>query len=444
MFYTLPIAIIMTRAIFFLTAFLSMTLPGSSQMLKGGGEANPQLLTNKKSLERWQKLRFGLFVHWGPVSLRGTEIGWSRGREVSFEDYDHLYLEFDPVLFDASSWVKMMKDAGMKYLVFVTKHHDGFVLWDSETTDYDIMSTPYGRDVLLELSKECEKQGILFGTYYSIADWRDPDYPYEQNKGEKRGSDMRKYIQYMKAQLRELVTKYHTKILWFDGEWEQPWTHEMGMDLYKYVRGLDSAIIINNRVDKGREGMEGVSKSDRYAGDFATPEQQVGRYDTMTPWESCITMCTQWAWKPNDKLKSRRECIRTLVRTAGGDGNLLFNVGPMLDGRVEKRQIDRLKEIGDWLETNGETIYGTRGGPVKPQDWGVSTHVGNRIFLHVLEPVNGELVIEGLPAKIVYVKKYDSGTPLEFKKTKTGLKITLPENLPVDIDFIVEVGVKSK
>ncbi len=434
----------MKKSIFFLIISLMAVFPGYAQMLKGGGEANPSLVTNKKSLENWQKRRFGLFVHWGPVSLRGTEIGWSRGREVSFEDYDHLYTEFDPVLFDADAWVRMMKDAGIKYLVFVTKHHDGFVMWDSKTTDYDIMSTPYGKDVLMDLSRACKRAGILFGTYYSIADWHNPDYPFEQNRGERKGADMEKYIQYMKAQLRELVTRYHTKILWFDGEWESPWTHEMGMDLYKYVRGLDNEIIINNRVDKGRQGMEGVSKSDRFAGDFATPEQQVGRYDPVTPWESCITMCTQWAWKPNDKLKSRKKCIQTLIRTAGGDGNLLFNVGPMLDGRVEKRQIGRLKEIGAWLEQNGETIYGTRGGPVKPQIWGVSTHSGNRIFLHVLEPVKGALSVDSLFSEIKYVKRYDTGESLRYDKTSNGLTIALPEERPDDIDFIVEVGVEEK
>lgn len=415
-----------------------------SQMLKGGGEANPELFTNKKSLEDWRQCRFGLFVHWGPVSLRGTEIGWSRGREVPFEEYDRLYTVFDPVLFDAASWVKMMKDAGMKYLVFVTKHHDGFVMWDTQTTDYDIMSTPYGKDVLMALSKECARQGVLFGTYYSIADWRHPDYPFEQNRGKKEGADMQKYIRYMKAQIRELITKYHTKILWFDGEWEEPWTHEMGMELYKYIRELDDEIIINNRVDKGRSGMEGVSISDRFAGDFATPEQQIGRYDVTTPWESCITMCTQWAWKPNDKLKSKKECIQTLVRTAGGDGNLLFNVGPMLDGRIEKRQIERLQEMGAWLKQNGETIYGTRGGPVRPHEWGVSTHVGNRIFFHVLEPESDVLNLKSWTGKIKYVKAYDNGKALNYHKVDGGLQIILPDNKGDDIDYIIEIGIKDK
>jgi alpha-L-fucosidase len=295
---------------------------------------------------------------------------------------------------------------------------------------------------MMDISKECEKQGILFGTYYSIADWRHPDYPVEQNKGVKEGADMQKYIPYMKAQIKELITLYHTKILWFDGEWEDPWTHEMGMELYNYIRELDDEIIINNRVDKGREGMEGVSKSDRFAGDFATPEQQIGRYDLETPWESCITMCTQWAWKPNDILKTRKECIQTLVRTAGGDGNLLFNMGPMLDGRMEQRQVDRLNEMGNWLEKYGETIYGTHGGPVPPQEWGVSTHRDNTVFLHVTNLPKDDLVVSNWEGSIKYVKVYDSGLALGFKQTKQQLYIELPAELSCEIDLIIEVGIK--
>ncbi len=402
--------------------------PMYGQLLKGGGEANPQLLTNRESLERWRDLRFGMFIHWGPVALKGTEIGWSRGREVPFEEYDALYKEFNPVNFNAEEWVSLLKEAGMKYLVIVSKHHDGFVMWDSETTDYDIMSTPYGKDVLKALSEECRRQGILFGTYYSICDWRHPDYPVEYNReGRKEGADMDRYIRYMKAQLKELVEKYNTKILWFDGEWEDPWTHEMGMDLYEYVRSLDDRILVNNRVDKGRYGMEGVSLSDEYAGDFATPEQQVGKFDTLTPWESCITICRQWAWKPDDQLKTLDECLRTLVSTVGGDGNLLLNVGPKPDGTIEERQADRLREIGDWLSVHGEAIYGTRGGPVPPQSWGVSTKKGNHIYLHLMEPVK-EISISDFPFEVTEAVWLGSGSEVRYSQDGNKLVLRIPPN----------------
>ena len=268
-------------------------------------------------LDWWKEARYGMFIHWGPVSLKGTEIGWSRGREVPIEEYDQLYKNFNPEKFSAKSWVKIAKDAGMKYIVLTSKHHDGFCLWDTKTTDYNIMNTPFGRDVVKELSEECKKQGIVFCTYYSILDWYQPDYNinshggpgYQLPNGET--PDMDRYSEYMYAHMKELIQNYGPLgILWYDGEWEDPWTHERGQKLYDFVRGLQDDIIINNRVDKGRKGMEGVTLSDKdYAGDYDTPEQEVGKFQTERPWESCMTICRQWAWKPNDKLKSFEECI---------------------------------------------------------------------------------------------------------------------------------------
>ena len=431
----------MKTLLIYLFCLISFSDQILSQNLKGGGEANPSLLTNKKSLESWQDMRFGMFVHWGPVSLKGTEIGWSRGAAVSFEEYDSLYLSFNPLEFNAKEWVSLMKDAGMKYLIIVSKHHDGFVMWDTKTTDYNIMSTPYQHDIMLDLSEECERQGILFGTYYSICDWRHPDYPVEQNNPErKENANMGNYIEYMKAQLKELVEKYHTKIIWFDGEWEDPWTHEMGMDLYKYLRDMDDDLIINNRVDKGRHGMEGVSLSDKFAGDFATPEQQIGRYDTLTPWESCITICQQWAWKPNDKMKTKEECLTTLIKTAGGDGSLLFNVGPMPDGRIEERQAIRLQEMGDWLENYGESIYETRGGPLPPQKWGVTTRKGEKIYLHILKP-SKKIVLNDFPYKVEKIQSLIDDKKISFTNKKGDIIIKLPKVDAEIIDYILVVDI---
>ncbi len=336
----------------------------------------------------WQDARFGLFIHWGPVSLKGTEIGWSRGTKVPVEEYDSLYREFNPTGFSAPEWVGLAKDAGMKYLVITSKHHDGFTLWDSEYTDYDIMATPFARDVVRELSDACRDQGIRFCTYYSIIDWHHPDY-IPRGKGDSRPpetADFDRYVTYMKNQLRELITNYGPLgILWFDGEWDPTWTHERGTDLYRYVLGLQPSIIINNRVDKGRDGMEGVTKKGGFIGDYETPEQKIGNFKRDVPWETCMTLGTQWAWKPDDTVKSFKECIHTLVLTCGGDGNLLLNVGPMPDGRIEARQAERLREMGKWLERNGESIYGTRGGPFMPGEWGASTCKGNTIYLHVFQ-----------------------------------------------------------
>ena len=418
--------------------------------LSGGGEANPTLSTNKEALQKFQDMRFGMFIHWGPVALRGTEISWSRGREVPIDDYDNLYQEFNPVLFNAADWVKTAKDAGMKYIVLTTRHHDGFCLWDSEYTDYDMANTPYGKGIVKELVEECKKQDIIFGAYYTICDWHHEDYPViypaedyafhveKEIKDPETKKRMDNYVAYMKNQLKELIDNYDPAFIWFDGEWEWAWTHEMGMDMYKYLRGLKGDLLINNRVDKGREGMSGTTKSNMFAGDYATPEQEVGNFDNKNAWETCMTIANQWAWKANDKMKSKKECIQTLLQTVGGDGNLLFNVGPMADGRIEQRQIDRLKEMGDWLRINGGAVYGTRGGPYLPTKRLVSTHKDNRIYLHLFEKGDQTLTlpfVEDIKVEKAYF--LEGNTPLVVRQGKGTISISLPVVLPDEVATVI-------
>ncbi len=416
----------------------------------GGGEANPELSTHPGALKAFQDMRFGMFIHWGPVALRGEEISWSRGKQIPKIEYDQLYQEFNPVLFDAAEWVRAAKNAGMKYIILTSRHHDGFSLWDSKFTDYDMGSTPYGKGVIKALADECKKAAIFFGVYYSICDWQHDDYPVvypdpnyqfhlakpiEEPAVKAR---MDRYIQFMKNQLKELIEEYNVSLIWFDGEWEWAWTHEMGMDLYAYLRGLKDDLLINNRVDKGREGMAGITKSNIYAGDFATPEQRVGNFDLKNAWESCITIGNQWAWKANDQIKSTKECIHTLLQTVGGDGNLLFNVGPMADGRIEQRQIRRLKEMGDWLAVNGEAVYGTRGGPFMPTDYMVSTRSGNKIYLHLLNHPGPKLELP-FPETISIQKAYflNDNSIVHVNQSEKGISISLPESLPDNIASVI-------
>jgi alpha-L-fucosidase len=415
----------------------------------GRCDARPKSHLNESKDQRnarmqwWREARFGMFIHWGPVSLKGTEIGWSRGRQIPIEEYDNLYKQFNPVKFNAREWVSIAKEAGMKYMVITAKHHDGFCLWDSKYTDYDIMSTPFKQDVITELAEECRRQDIKFNTYYSIIDWYQGDY-LPRGSGDKRpveGADFERYVKYMKNQLREILTKYGPLgIMWFDGEWESHWSPERGWDLYDYVRGLQPDIIVNNRVGKGRQGMKGVTKKDReYAGDYDTPEQEIGHFNIDDPWETNMTLCRQWAWKPNDKMKSLKECIQTLVQVAGGDGNFLFNVGPMPDGSIEPRQVERLRQIGQWLEKNGESIYGTSGGPLKPGAWGVSTHKDNRIYVHVFDwPKNGQLQVPIAAHKVkrAYLLARDIDLLLGGEGTDS-ITITVPRKAPDPIDTVV-------
>jgi len=384
--------------------------------------AGDYLHASPKDLQAWRELKFGLFIHWGPVSLKGTEIGWSRGGErrgrrgtgsIPVEIYDNLYKQFNPVKFNADEWVQVAKDAGMKYLVFTTKHHDGFSMFDSKLTDYKITNSPFKRDVVKELADACHKAGLKLGFYYSPVDWYHPDYRTENHA---------RYIEFLHGQIRELCTNYgKLDIMWFDGlggsakDWDS-------QNLFKMIRQLQPHIIINNRAG--------------LPGDHDTPEQRIGKFQNDRAWETCMTIGTQWAWKPNDRLKSLQQCIHTLVRVVGGDGNFLFNVGPMPDGRIEPRQVARLKEMGDWLKKYGLSIYATRGGPFKPGTWGASTYKGRTIFVHVLNWPDETLILPPIDKKIVSSTVMTGGTAT-VRQTAAAIEISVPKANRQALDTII-------
>jgi len=411
----------------------------------GGGEKYPDLKSNQESMKAFEKMRFGIFMHWGPSIMRGTS-SWGRGNHpydfaprVPINEFDSLYVQFNPVLFDASKWIATVKNSGAKYYVITTKHHDGFCIWDSKYTEYDMMSTPFKRDVLKELSDECYKQGILFGTYYSICDWHHPEYPgrYGGDPRPRENSDMKKYKKYLYNQMDELVDTYKTNILWFDGSWEADWTHEDGVDLYKYLRDKNDKMIINNRVDKKQNLKKRKDAAGKFAGDFKTPEQEIGEYNLQQMWESCITITDRsWHFNPRANIKSVKELIDTLVRTVGGGGNLLLNVGPMPDGRIEMFQKQRLLSLGKWLQRNGETIYETEGGPFEPNEYVASTRKGNKIYVHVLDWPANILLIPAINEKIV--KSYVlHGEEFEIIYKNDSMEVTIPEKLRNGINTIL-------
>ncbi|MBN2272492.1 MAG: alpha-L-fucosidase, partial [Sedimentisphaerales bacterium] len=338
---------------------------------------------------------------------------------IPVEEYDNLYKQFNPVKFNADEWVQVAKDAGMKYLVFTSKHHDGFSMFDSKYTDYKITNSPFKRDVVKELADACHKAGLKLGYYYSPVDWHHPDYRTETHS---------KYIEYMHNQLREICTNYTPiDIIWFDGLGgsAKDWNSE---PLFKMIRTLQPHVIINNRAG--------------LPADHDTPEQRIGNFQNDRPWETCMTICRQWAWKPKDDMKSLQQCLHTLIRVAGGDGNLLFNVGPMPDGRIEPRQVERLKEMGDWLNKYGDTIYGTRGGPFKPGPWGASTYKDNKIYVHILNPPDATFLLPPIPKKILSIK-FISNAGGNAEQTNEGLKIELPLTFAPVIDTIIELTLDS-
>ncbi|NIG54485.1 alpha-L-fucosidase [Chitinophaga sp. Cy-1792] len=393
-----------------------------------------------QTISDFMKDRFGMFIHWGPVSLRGTEIGWSRDKEVPISDYDSLYKEFDPVLFNADTWARTARDAGMKYLTITARHHDGFCLWPSAYTDYNISHTPFKKDVVKALHDACKKYGIKFCIYYSVLDWHHPDYPIHSAHNGKidPAANMNRYVTYMKNQLKELITNYDPYMLWFDGQWEQPWTDSLGREIYTYLKKLKPAIITNNRL--GKEFAATSNKAidvSKMIGDYDTPEQVVGKLNMETPWESCFTICHQWAWKPNDKMKSLRECLTILSKTAGGNGNLLLNVGPMPDGRIEARQIKQLEAIGSWLKINGDAIYGTKGGPYQPNNDYATTRKGNKLYLHVLNTDTATLALPALPGVQVKKSYIQGGDPVAVNAAANEFHISLPVSRKGQLPYVI-------
>ncbi|TDW96879.1 alpha-L-fucosidase [Dinghuibacter silviterrae] len=375
----------------------------------------PPASTPKKDVADFMRQRFGLFIHWGPVTLRGTEIGWSRGREVPTEEYDTLYKEFDPALFNADAWVAAAKAAGMHYLTIVAKHHDGFCLWPTAYSDFNIMHTPFKRDVVGELAEACRKQHIHFCIYSTVLDWHDKDY----------GPNMPAFVARMKGELKELITHYHPYMLWFDGYWEKPWTMAYAREVYAYIKSLDPDVVVNNRLGKDPSTLYGTSA----VGDFLTPEQEIGRLNMVEPWESCITIATQWAWKPNDKVKTLAECIHALVRTAAGNGNLLLNISPMPDGRFEAREATRIREVGEWLSRYGSSIYDTKGGPYTPNDVYASTRKGKLVYIHLMQRPSDTLTLPALAGARVLRAYWMGGGEQAFQQGD-NLIFPLPKTLP--------------
>ena len=374
--------------------------------------------------------RFGLFIHWGPVTVAGTELGWSRGEKMPAAEYDQLYRKFNPVKFNADEWVRMAKTAGLRYIVLIAKHMDGFCLWDTKQTDYNIMRSPFGRDVVRELAEACHRGGLAFGVYYCIADWYHPFFPYSgpyfgpHDTAIKPTADVERYTQHMMKQLAELVADYGPiQSVWFDSMAGAHWP-EQGRRLIPFLRALQPSILINNRA--------------AVPGDYVTPEERIGRYRDDKPWESCMMIGTQWAWKPNDNLKSYKKLLQALIYCAGGDGNLLLNVGPMADGAFEPRMVDRLNEVGAWLQRYGESIYGTRGGPYKPTSYLTSTRRGHTVYLHILRWDADRLVLPPLPHKVVAGTVLTGGS-VQVEQTADALIITVPPADRQQLDTLVRL-----
>jgi hypothetical protein len=394
----------------------------------------------------WRDARSGMFIHWGIMSIPGKGFNVMEIDKIPVAEYEKLVPQYDPVKWDAAAVVKMAKDAGQKYLVFVAKHHDGFSMWDTKLSDYNIMHTPYGKDIVRQLADECNKQGVVFCFYYSILDWHHPDAK----------NNWPKYVEYMKGQLKELLTNYGPiGVVWFDGDWIPEWTDAQGRDLAQFVWSLQPKTIINNRVGKGRQGMGGKTKAGSYAADFETPEQEIPV--TGMPgvdWESCMTINNSWSWVASDtKHKTTAECIRMLVDTASKGGNLLLNIGPHPDGSILPDQQDRLRGMAEWMQVNGEAIHGTQANPFPRQlSFGRCTRKplpnGNtRLYLHVFDrPKDGRLVLPGLANTIsaAYLLADPQRAPLKHESDPRQAVISLPDETSGGVIPVVVVDIAGE
>lgn len=399
-------------------------------------------------MQWWREARFGMFIHWGVYSVpagvyQGKEVDgigeWIMHKaHIPIPEYEAYARAFDPQQFDAAEWVRLAQAAGMKYIVITSKHHDGFCLWDSRVSDYDIVDfSPFGRDVLRELADACAGTGIRLCFYHSIMDWHHPDA---------KGANFPKYRdEYLIPQLEELLSGYgDIGALWFDGEWIEEWTSPQGRALDRHLRQLKPDIIINNRIDKGRKGMDGMDKGEGYAGDFGTPEQQVPAAGFPgVDWESCMTMNDTWGFKTHDhNWKSTGQLLHTLIDIASKGGNFLLNVGPTAEGLIPGPSVERLAGIGEWMKVNSESIYGTGASPYGKPAWGRFTQKPGTLYAHIFDwPESGRITIpdEAISIEKVRLLADSEGKPLAARRVEEGWSIRLPDQIPDPVATVVAI-----
>ncbi len=424
--------------------------------------------------ERWQKYngwKFGMFIHWGPYSLASVEASWpimtppqeqrSPGHPgISEAEYRALPSRFNPVHYDPHAWVRLARQAGQRYMVFTSKHHDGFCMFDSAYTEYKITRTPYGKDVVAMLAAAAHEEDMPLGFYYSPPDMNHPGYrdttkPASVNwHGEPWRPEWPLYLDYMQLQVTELLTGYGSvAVIWFDGLDEQ--RKYDGYRFQRLIRELQPGALMNNRIG--------------LPGDFSTPEQripggiptragkvgatdpaedaglskQVPNASDFQPWETCMTINDTWAYNKNDRnFKPASELIRTLVEVASRGGNLLLNVGPTPEGTIQPEFEERLLAIGNWLNTNGEAIYGTTYGPWQTLSFGRTTTKGKTIYLHIFQWPGGSLNIPAPGIEVSRVTLLAGRRPLEFGQTGSSLAIKLPPDAPDPVVSVLSIETK--
>lgn len=398
-----------------------------------------------KSRKEFADDKFGIFLHWGIYSMFG-QGEWYLNYGPKAEEYQKAAKGFYPADFNAEEWVKAIKDAGAKYICITSRHHDGFSMFKTGESDYNIVDgTPYGRDILKELAEECEKQGISLHLYYSHLDWVRPDYP-QGRTGHNTGrnpeeADWDSYYGFMNRQLTELLTNYGPiRAIWFDGWWDhdedaEPFNWHLDQQ-YELIHSLQPGCLVGNNHHQTPFEGEDIQIFERDVpgeNEYGLSGQDISKL----PLETCQTMNGMWGYKIMDQdYKDSKTLIRYLIKTAGLGANLLLNMGPQPNGELPALGLERLKDMGEWLNQYGETIYATEGSPFPAQSWGTSTRKGDTLYLHVMTPETDAILLPS-NVDIVSAKEFISGKEVKFSKVGNHIVLT-PDSIPDDIDFVIE------
>ncbi len=410
----------------------------------------PPAPANLEARRAFQDAKFGLFIHWGVYSVLGDGEWVMHQRRIRSADYEKLPGLFNPTEFDPAEWVAMAKAAGMKYITITSKHHDGFAMFDSKVSDYDIVDrTPYKKDVLKMLADECHKQGIKLFFYHSELDWHHPDYYPRGRTGQDSGrpdsGDWNRYLDYMDGQLRELLTNYgEIGGIWFDGWWDKPEADWRLAKTYKMIHDLQPAALVGNNHHHRPFPGEDFQMFEKDLPGGRSAEFNKDSEVSALPLETCETMNNSWGFNLTDRRhKSTRDLVHYLVKAAGNNANFLLNVGPMPNGRIQPEFVERLQEVGRWMAANSESIYGTRGGPIAPRSWGVTTQKGDTVYVHVLDYDDPVLALPTFSRKVKSARRLGGGAPVAVQQTASFLTLSLPPARDA-YDTVIAVDLAAK
>jgi alpha-L-fucosidase len=405
---------------------------------------------NLKARQWFRDAKFGLFIHWGVYSVLGDGEWVMNNKKMSIAEYQKLAPKFNPTGFDAAEWVAIAKNAGMKYITITSKHHDGFAMWATKQSKWNIVdATPYRRDPLKMLADECRKQGIRLFFYYSQLDWTHPDYFPRGRTGQASGrpesGDFNRYLDFMDAQLTELLTNYGDVAgIWFDGMWDKPKAEWRLRKTYDLIHKLQPAAMIGSNHHVAPYPGEDFQMFEKdLPGHNTAGFNQTSVVADSIPLETCDTINGAWGYNAADKrFKSTKQLIHYLVRAAGYDANFLLNVGPMPTGKIQPEFVSRLNETGQWLAKNGESIYGTRGGPFKPRPWGAVTQKGDRLFVHILDWQDDVLAMPASP-NVRNARLMSTGGPVSIQQVSGSTLLRIPQTQRDPIDTIVMMNLSS-